>query len=165
MRTTWRSSRALRGTRPVYFVAAGSESSTLLLVPTSEFHPPSTLNSYLHKLQLNVNFTPPSWFTNLPFSSPKCSTHYFLPPLSNYRSNLYLSPLKQKVKLSLYQDVKAHRVVRRRGSDIFSRQSAHRWQWGCQPYAPAALYPPGRFLLIISIRGWVEPRAIARLEN
>jgi hypothetical protein len=23
----------------------------------------------------------------------------------------------------------------------FSRQSAHRWQWGCQPYAPAALYP------------------------
>jgi hypothetical protein len=23
----------------------------------------------------------------------------------------------------------------------FSRQSAHRWRWGCQPYAPAALYP------------------------
>jgi hypothetical protein len=22
----------------------------------------------------------------------------------------------------------------------FSRQSAHRWRWGCQPYAPAALY-------------------------
>jgi hypothetical protein len=24
----------------------------------------------------------------------------------------------------------------------FSRQSAHRWQWICQPYAPAALYTP-----------------------
>jgi hypothetical protein len=22
-----------------------------------------------------------------------------------------------------------------------SRQSAHRWRWGCQPYAPSALYP------------------------
>jgi hypothetical protein len=24
----------------------------------------------------------------------------------------------------------------------FSRQLAHTWRWGCQPYAPAALYPP-----------------------
>jgi hypothetical protein len=23
----------------------------------------------------------------------------------------------------------------------FSRQSAHRWWWGCQPYAPVTLYP------------------------
>jgi hypothetical protein len=23
----------------------------------------------------------------------------------------------------------------------FSRQSAHRWRWDCQPYAPTALYP------------------------
>jgi hypothetical protein len=36
-----------------------------------------------------------------------------------------------------------------------SRQSAHRWRKG-QPYAPAALYPPGRFLVLISVRGWVE---------
>jgi hypothetical protein len=34
--------------------------------------------------------------------------------------------VKVKVKLSLQQRVKAHRVVRRRGSHIFSRQSAHR---------------------------------------
>jgi hypothetical protein len=32
----------------------------------------------------------------------------------------------------------------------FSRQSAHRWRQGCQPYAPAAFYPPGRFLVLIS---------------
>jgi hypothetical protein len=61
--------------------------------------------------------------------------------------------------------VKAHGVVRRRGSHIFSRQSAHTWRQGCQPYAPAALYPPGRFLVLISVRGWVDPRAIVRLEG
>jgi hypothetical protein len=31
--------------------------------------------------------------------------------------------------------------LRRWGSHIFSRQPAHRWRWGCQPYAPATLYP------------------------
>jgi hypothetical protein len=41
----------------------------------------------------------------------------------------------------------------------FSRQSAHRWRWGCQPYAPAALYPPGIFLVLISVTGCVDSRA------
>jgi hypothetical protein len=47
----------------------------------------------------------------------------------------------------------------------FSRQSAHRWRWGCQPYVPAALYSLGRFLVRISFRSWVDTRAIMRLER
>jgi hypothetical protein len=56
-------------------------------------------------------------------------------------TDLTFKTLGKKVKLSLWQAVEAHRFVRRRGSHIFSRQSAHRWRWGCQPYAPDALYP------------------------
>jgi hypothetical protein len=44
------------------------------------------------------------------------------------------------------------------------RQQAHRLRWG-QPYAPAALYSARRFLVLIYVTGWVDPRVTVRLEE
>jgi hypothetical protein len=46
----------------------------------------------------------------------------------------------------------------------FSRQSAHRWRWGCQSYAPASLYPQEDpwFSFLLEAE---STRAILRLEG
>jgi hypothetical protein len=90
---------------------------------------------------------------------------YFL----RFYSISILSSQMQPLSLSLcvcipVQAAEALRVARVWGSHIF-RHSAHRWRQGCQPYAPAAFYPPGRFLVLIFVRGWVDPRSIVRLEG
>jgi hypothetical protein len=50
-------------------------------------------------------------------------------------------------------------------ASIFYRQSAYRWQWGCQPYAPALLYSTDAFVVLISVTGWVKCSDIVQLEG
>jgi hypothetical protein len=71
---------------------------------------------------------------------------------------------KGKGKINTVQAVEVLRVARGWSSHIF-RHSTHRWGQGCQPYAPAAFLPPGRFLVLISVRDWVYHRAIVRQEG
>jgi hypothetical protein len=60
--------------------------------------------------------------------------------------------------------MEAHRVVTHPRLPTFSRQSANRW-WGCQALRTNRPLPPGKFLVLIPVRGWVDPMAIVRLEG
>jgi hypothetical protein len=79
---------------------------------------------------------------------------------SNSAAQDTLHHLKDEGKVIPVQATKALRAVRHWGSHIF-KHSAHRWRQGRQPYVP----PIGNFLVLISVRGWVDPRAIVLLEE
>jgi hypothetical protein len=59
------------------------------------------------------------------------------PPSTNYKTKLC------EVKLS-YPCNRTWRPIRLRDVEdpTYSRQSAHRWRWSCQPYQPTILYSP-----------------------
>jgi hypothetical protein len=46
----------------------------------------------------------------------------------------------------------------------FSRHSAHRWRWDCQPCAPAALCPQEDSSYSFMLEAWIDPREIVRLH-
>ena len=46
-----------------------------------------------------------------------------------------------------------------------SRQSAHEGSKVVKPYAPAFFIPKEIFLVLISVRGWVNPRSIVRPQG
>jgi hypothetical protein len=60
--------------------------------------------------------------------------------------------------------VEARRVASIWGSYIF-RHSAHRWRQGKSVLRAGLFLPPGRFPVLISVRGCVDLRAIVRLEG
>jgi hypothetical protein len=62
-----------------------------------------------------------------------------------YSEILFLKAQKRKKKLKTGKKGKAIPVTGHGAhrAPTLSRQSAHRWRWGCQPYAPAVLYPLG----------------------
>jgi hypothetical protein len=69
---------------------------------------------------------------------------------------------KCKVTQSHYRPGQTLRVP---GGSQISRQSALEGGKGCQPHAPAAFISQEIFLVLISVRGWVEPRAIVWPEG
>ena len=68
----------------------------------------------------------------------------------------------KKIKRSLYRPRQAPRFPGGSGSQIF-KQSARKDDKVRQPYSPATFTPKEIFLVLISIRDWVESRAIVRL--
>ena len=72
--------------------------------------------------------------------------------------------IQSKVKLSFYMLGQALRVPQDWGSQI-SRRSSHEGSKVVSPAHPATFIPQGIFLVLISLRGWVNPRAIVRPEG
>jgi hypothetical protein len=79
------------------------------------------------------------------------------------RIRFYNNKKKRKVTLSLQQAMEAHRLVKRRDSQIFQD---NRPTDGGEVFSLTRrpLFTSGRSLVLISVIGWLDPMAIVRLE-
>ena len=75
-------------------------------------------------------------------------------PMPTNSCKLHQSHYRPKVPRGL-QEVKVPRL----------RDNGPGWWQGCQPYALAIFYPQEILLVLISVRGWVDPKAIVRSEG
>jgi hypothetical protein len=70
----------------------------------------------------------------------------------NFHFTCFAFPLKYCVPFLLMPGLNSFPLVMKRSfsplrkAATFSRQSAHKWRWGCKPYAPTTLYPQGHIV-------------------
>jgi hypothetical protein len=82
----------------------------------------------------------------------KCSHGLYL-LLEKYYGSVLTWPLSSSGETLRKCVHMVHIFFWRNIAEVCSRQSGRRWQLGCQPYAPAALYPQKYHLVLISVRG------------
>jgi hypothetical protein len=81
-----------------------------------------------------------------------------------WQREISLQTYLKQVKQSLYKPGQALKFPGGWGSQNWQTIGTWRW-WGFQPYASAVFIPKEILLVLISDRGWVDPRAIMRTEG
>ena len=115
------------------------------------------------KIQFLWDMTLCHWLCSLTFNGIMVPSNYTLVTQLHFPEELTSAHCCKKVKQCHYTPGQALRVPEEWGSQI-SRQSAHEGS----KVVSSTHHPPLSqeiFLVLVSVRGWVNPRAIVRLEG